>query len=69
MTTEDDLVKLERGMKYLAGMPEVAITFRVEGPVCVTAYVDASFATHSSDMRSHTLTCRKLLTLFWLDKE
>ena len=41
-------------MKYLAGTPELTITLRVEGPVCVTAYIDASFATHSSDMRSHT---------------
>ena len=26
----------------------------MEGPVRVTAYVDASFATHNSDMKSHT---------------
>ena len=52
--TEDDKVKLDRGMKYLNGTRDLTLTLRVEGPIRITAYVDASFATHYSDMKSHT---------------
>ena len=52
--TEDDRAKLHRGMGYLAGTIELYLTLKIECPIRVTAYVDASFATHSSDMKSHT---------------
>ena len=41
-------------MKYLNATPDLTLTLRIEGPIRVTAYVDASFATHGSDMKSHT---------------
>ena len=41
-------------MGYLAGTIELYLTLKIEGPIRVTAYVDASFASHSSDMKSHT---------------
>ena len=52
--TEDDRAKLHRGMGYIIGTIGLSLTLEVEGPIRVTAYVDASFATHSSDMKSHT---------------
>ena len=52
--TEDDQAKLHRGIKYLTGTANLTLTLRVEGPIRVSAYVDASFATHSADMKSHT---------------
>ena len=51
--TEDDQAKLDRGMRYITGTSTLGLTLRIEGPVRVTAFVDASFATHA-DMRSHT---------------
>ena len=52
--TEDDRSKLHKGMGYLAGTIDLCLTLEVKGPIKVTAFVDASFATHNSDMRSHT---------------
>ena len=52
--TEDDRAKLHKGMGYLFGTIDLLLTLKVEGPIRVTAYVDASFTTHSSDMKSHT---------------
>ena len=52
--TEDDRAKLHRGMGYIIGTIGLSLTLEVEGPIRVTAYVDASFATHNSDMKSHT---------------
>ena len=46
-TTEDDKAKLHRSIK-------LSLTLKIEGSIRVTAYVDALFATHNSDMRSHT---------------
>ena len=51
--TEDDQAKLDRGMRYIAGTAALGLTLRIEGPIRVTAYIDASFAIHA-DMRSHT---------------
>ena len=51
--TEDDQAKLDRGMRYITGTSTLGLNIRIEGPVRVTAFVDASFATHA-DMRSHT---------------
>ena len=51
--TEDDRAKLDRGMRYITGTAALGLTLRAQGPIHVTAYVDASFATHT-DMRSHT---------------
>ena len=52
--TEDDRSKLHRGTGYIIGTIGLSLNLEVEGPIKVTAYVDASFATHNSDMRSHT---------------
>ena len=52
--TEDGRAKLHRGMGYIIGTVGSSPTLEVEGPIRVTAYVDASFATHNSDMKSHT---------------
>ena len=52
--TEDDSAKLHRGMEYIIGTTGLSLNLEVEGPIRVTAYVDASFATHSSHMKSHT---------------
>ena len=52
--TEDDRAKLHRGMGYIIGTTGLSLTLEVEGPIRVIAYVDASFATHNSDMKSHT---------------
>ena len=52
--TEDDRSKLYRGMGYIIGTIDLSLTLEVEGQIRVTAYVDASFATHNSDMKSHT---------------
>ena len=41
-------------MGYLSGTIDLSLTLKVEGPIRVSAYVDASFATHSSKMKSHT---------------
>ena len=41
-------------MGYLAGTIDLCLTLVVKGPIKVTAFVDVSFATHNSDMRSHT---------------
>ena len=52
--TEDDRSKLHRGMGYIIGTIGLSLTLEVEGPIRVAAYMDASFATHNSDMKSHT---------------
>lgn len=50
----EDKAKLHRGMGCLIGTVNLSLTLKVEGPIRETAFVDASFATHSSDMKSHT---------------
>ena len=52
--TEDDRSKLYKGMRYLAGTIDLSLKLEVKGPIKVTTYVDASLATHNSEMRSHT---------------
>ena len=47
------------------------VYLEMEGPIRVTAYVDASFATHNSDMKSHTGVCllvKELSTVVHLSK-
>ena len=41
-------------MRYLAGTIDLSLKLEVKGPIKVTTYVDASLATHNSEMRSHT---------------
>ena len=41
-------------MGYIIGTIDLSLTLEVEGSIRVTAYVDASFATHNFDMKSHT---------------
>ena len=41
-------------MGYIIGTIGLSLTLEVEGSIRVTAYVDATFATHNSDMKSHT---------------
>ena len=41
-------------MGYIIGTTGLSLTLEVEGPIRVPAYVNASFATHNSDMKSHT---------------
>ena len=52
--TEDDRSKLHKGMGYLAGTIDLSLKSEVTGPIEVTAFVDASFASQKTDMRSHT---------------
>ena len=52
--TEDDRAKLHKGMRYLCETIDLSLTLKVEGPIRVAAYVNTSFVTHSSDMKSHT---------------
>ena len=43
--TEDDRAKLHKSMGYLFGTIDLSLTLKVVGPIRVTEYVDASFAT------------------------
>ena len=52
--TEDDRAKLHKGIGYLSRTVDLSLTVKAEGSIRVTAYIDASFATYSSDMKSHT---------------
>lgn len=52
--TEDDRTKVLGCTRYLTGIADLLLTLEVKGPVRVTAFVDASFATHISNMKSHT---------------
>ena len=52
--SEDDRSKLHRGMGYIIGTIGLSLTLEVEGPTRVIEYVNASFATHNSNMKSHT---------------
>ena len=45
--------KLERTIQYIRDTKDIGLTLRVEDPITITCYVDASFGVHS-DMKSHT---------------
>ena len=49
----DDYEKLVRTIQYIRGTAHLGITFEVDNPIAVTAYIDASFAIHP-DKKSHT---------------
>jgi hypothetical protein len=50
---EDDLRKLMRVVRYLAGTKELCMSLIVQEPVTVHCYVDASYGVHQ-DGKSHT---------------
>jgi len=56
VATEDDLVKLERLIKYVNGTRELGIIMQPgDGPFKIRAYIDASYGVHA-DAKSHTGT-------------
>ncbi len=52
-STEDDLRKLKRIHRYLAGTRDLPLKLSICGDYLFTAYVDASFAIHE-DKKSHS---------------
>jgi hypothetical protein len=53
VATDRDLDKLNRVLKYLSGTMDQRLTLYAEWPLCVHAYVDASYGVHE-DAKSHT---------------
>lgn len=51
--TDDDMRKLRRVLRYLAGKPKLGLFFKNTGDLSIKVYIDASFAIHS-DGRSRT---------------
>jgi hypothetical protein len=51
--TEDDLRKLKRVHRYLAGTADLPLRLSISDDYLFTAYVDASYAVHE-DMKSHS---------------
>jgi hypothetical protein len=51
--TEQDKVKLDRVLKYLAGTKELGLILEIGDHLLVRSYVDASFGVHS-DFKGHT---------------
>jgi hypothetical protein len=51
--TEEDWMKLERGLKYLNDSTELGITLQAVEPLTITAYVDAAYGVHA-DGKSHS---------------
>ena len=51
--THSDNAKLKRGLRYLQGTKDMALSLSAQLPIQITAFVDASFAIHP-EMRSHT---------------
>jgi hypothetical protein len=51
--TEDDLRKLKRVHRYLAGTRDLPLKLSICDDYLFTAYVDASYAVHE-DMKSHS---------------
>ncbi len=51
--TEDDLRKLRRVNRYLAGMADLPLKLSICDDYLFTAYVDASYAVHE-DIKSHS---------------
>ena len=51
--TQDDLRKLKRVHRYLAGTADLPLRLSICDDYLFTAYVDASYAVHE-DMKSHS---------------
>ena len=51
--TEDDWTKLQRGLEYLCGAPNLGITLECSDPVNVITHIDAAYGVHV-DAKSHS---------------
>ena len=49
----DDMKKLERTIQYVRGTKNLGLTLKIDDPVTVTSYIDASYGVHQ-DKESHT---------------
>jgi len=51
--TEEDWNKLDRGVRYANGDPDIPLTLEIKEPLRVTVYADASYGVHA-DAKSHS---------------
>ena len=49
----EDMKKLERTIQYIRGSKDLGLTLKIDEPITVTSYIDASYGVHQ-DMKSHT---------------
>jgi hypothetical protein len=66
-STEQDLTKLQRLLKYVNGTKELSLTLSAADHDTVVSFIDTSFATHA-DMKSHAGSCITLGKGFFYSK-